>query len=148
MGKETKMTTNNHYLGEVFARLALAVDQHLPGYVDSYFGPDEWMTQAKQDGKLPLLNLTEKVDQLARDISQADNLDAQRKDFLARQVTAMQMSLHLLSGEKVSLAEEVHALYDVQPMWKDESIFEEAHKALDELLPPGNSLHERMRDWN
>ncbi|HKY53733.1 MAG TPA: hypothetical protein VJM08_05465 [Anaerolineales bacterium] len=142
------MTINNHDLGEEFAKLALAIDQHLPGYVDSYFGPDEWMTQAKQDGKLPLTNLTEKVNQLATDISQADNLDTQRKDFLARQVTAMQMSLRLLAGEKVSLAEEVHALYDVQPAWKDESNFEEAHKELDALLPSGNSLQERMQDWN
>ena len=148
MGKEAKVITNNHHLGEEFAKLALAVDQHLPGYVDSYFGPDEWITQAKQDGKLPLLNLTEKVDGLATDISQADDLDAQRKDFLARQVTAMQMSLRLLSGEKVSLAEEVYALYDVQPTWKDESNFEEAHEILDKLLPPGDSLQERMQDWN
>ena len=148
MGKEKKVTINNHDLGEEFAKLALAIDQHLPGYVDSYFGPDEWMTQAKQDGKLPLTNLTEKVNQLATDISQADNLDTQRKDFLARQVTAMQMSLRLLAGEKVSLAEEVHALYDVQPAWKDESNFEEAHKELDALLPSGNSLQERMQDWN
>jgi hypothetical protein len=148
MGREAKVTTNNHHLGEVFAKLALAVDQHLPGYVDSYFGPDEWMTQAKQDGKLPLLDLTEKVDRLATDILQANDLDAQRKDFLARQVTAMQMSLRLLSGEKVSLAEEVHVLYDVQPTWKDESNFEEAHQILDKLLPPGDSLQERMQDWN
>jgi hypothetical protein len=148
MGKEIKVTTNNHHLGEGFAKLALAVDQHLPGYVDSYFGPDEWMTQAKQDGKLPLPNLIEQVDQLATDISQADDLDAQRKDFLTRQVTAMQMSLRLLTGEKVSLAEEVHALYDVQPAWKAESNFEEAHQVLDKLLPPGNSLAARMQDWN
>ena len=148
MGKEKKVTTNNHHVGEVFVRLALAIDEHLPGYVDSYFGPNEWKQEAKQAGKLSLLNLTEKVDRLATDISQADNLDAQRKDFLARQVTAMQMSLRLLSGEKVSLAEEVHALYDVRPTWKDEAIFEEVHKALDELLPPGNTLHKRMQDWN
>ena len=142
------MTSNNQNLGEEFAKLALAIDQHMPGYVDSYFGPDEWMTQAKQAGKLPLTNLTEKVDQLATDISQADDLDAQRRDFLARQVTAIQMSLRLLAGEKVSLAEEVHALYDVQPSWKDESNFEEAHKELDMLLPQGSSLPERMQDWN
>ena len=148
MGKEARLTTNNQNLGEEFAKLALAIDQHLPGYVDSYFGPAEWMTQAKQAGKLPLPNLTEKVDQLATGISQANDIDPQRKDFLARQVTAMQMSLRLLSGERVSLAEEVHALYDVQPIWKDESSFEAAHKELDLLLPPGNSLQERMQDWN
>lgn len=142
------MESNNGRWGEEFARLALAIDQHLPGYVDSYFGPDEWIAGAKQDGKLPLSDLTKRVNQLATDISQVDDLDAQRGDFLARQVNAMQMSLRLLAGEKVSLSEEVRALYDVHPAWKDESNFVEAHQELDLLLPPGNSLPERMQDWN
>jgi len=119
----------------------------MPGYVDAYFGPEEWQTDSKQDGKLPLQNLIERTAPLANDISQADNMDSQRKDFLARQVTAMQMSLRLLAGEIVSLAEEVDALYDVQPKWKDESHFEEANKELASLLPPGDSLPERMQTW-
>ncbi|HET9905834.1 MAG TPA: hypothetical protein VFQ23_04320 [Anaerolineales bacterium] len=142
------MESNNGRWGEEFARLALAIDQHLPGYVDSYFGPNEWMAGAKQEGKLPLSDLTKRVNQLATDISQVDDLDAQRRDFLARHVNAMQMSLRLLDGEKISLSEEVRALYDVQPAWKDELIFVEAHQELDLLLPPGNSLPERMQDWN
>lgn len=141
------MKQDEQDLGEEFVRLALAVDEHLPGYVDSYFGPDEWKDQSKQTGKLPLPDLTEQVDRLANDISQADGMDTQRNDFLTRQVTAMQMSLRLLSGEKVSLAEEVHALYDVQPQWKDESNFEEAQRELDELLPGPGSLHERNEKW-
>jgi len=134
-------------LSEDYLRLALAIDEHLPGYVDSYFGPDELKTQTKKDGKLPLQNLTERTDQLASDVAKSD-MDIQRKDFLTKQVSAMQMSLRLLEGEIVSLAEEVHALYDVQPDWKDEMIVEEGHKELDFLLPPGNSLPERMQEWN
>lgn len=133
--------------GERFVRLALAVDEHLPGYVDSYFGPEAWQTQSRLAGKLPLPDLTQQTDRFANDISQAHDLNAQRRDFLARQVTAMQMSLRLLSGEKVSLAEEVCALYDVRPQWKDESNFEAAHRKLNELLPGGGSLQERYVRW-
>jgi len=142
------MTMYDHEPGEEFVRLALAIEQHMPGYVDSYFGPDDWMTQARQAGKIPLPDLTEKADRLATSLSHADELDAQRRDFLERQVTAMQMSLRLLSGEEVSLADEVQGLYNVRPEWKDESIFEEAHRALDEALPRGNSLPERMQAWS
>jgi hypothetical protein len=148
MGKESGVTKNNQSVGEEFAKLALAIDEHLPGFVDSYFGPDEWKQETNQAGKLPLPNLIERADRLSTDISQSEDLDGQRKDFLVRQVTAMRMSLRSLSGEKVSLMEEAQALYDIQPAWKDESNFEEAHKALDALLPPGNSLQERMRDWS
>ena len=101
------MTSDPQQVGKEFVKLALAINEHLPGYVDSYFGPEEWMQDAKGAGKLPLHELTKMVDQLVNDISHADGMDVQRKDFLARQVTAMQMSLRLLHGEKVSLAEEV-----------------------------------------
>ena len=35
-------------------------------------------------------------------------------------------------------------LYDITPTWTDETIFEEAHRALDELLPGDGSLAERL----
>ena len=142
------MSNNHNQLGEEFVKLSLAIDEHLPGYVDSYFGPDKWKTEAQQAGKLPLPDLTDRTAQLVRGISQADSLDAQRKDFLARQVTAMQMSLRLLAGEKVPLADEVEALYDVRSTWQAEANFEEAHEELENALPAGNSLQERMQAWD
>lgn len=142
------MTQDGLKLTDEYIRLGLALDEYMPGYVDSYFGPQEWQAQAKQDGKIPLQYLTERTARLANNISQTDGMDAQRKDFLARQVTAMQMSLRLLAGENISLAEEVDALYDVQPGWVDESKFEEGHRELDQLLPPGDSLTERKQAWD
>jgi hypothetical protein len=141
------MITSDQEWGERFVRLALAIDEHLPGYVDAYFGPEEWKAQAKQDEKLPLSELTDQVHHLAVDVSQADGMNSQRKDYLACHLTAMQMSLRLLGGEKVSPADEVEALYDVRPDWKDESNFEEAHKLLNEVLPPGGSIKERTLKW-
>ena len=135
-------------LSEEFVRLALAIEEHVPGYLDAYFGPDEWMQEAKQAGKLPLTELAERTDRLTREDDRVNDWDMQRKDFLAAQLRAMQMSLRMLSGEKVSLMEEVQALYDVQPEWKDESIFIEAYKRLEELLPAGGSLKERLERWN
>src|SRR5678815_3277635 len=96
-------------ISEEFVRLALALNEHLPGYVDSYFGPNEWAQEAQQAGKLPLPELTQRVDRLAASAAQTDEPDAQRKDFLARQISAMQMSLRLLAGENISLVEEAQA---------------------------------------
>jgi hypothetical protein len=142
------MTKDDQYLSEEFVKLALAIEEHLPGYLDAYFGPDEWMQKAKQAGKLPLDELAERTDRLAGEVSRVDDWDAQRKDYLAAQLRAMQMSLRLLAGEKVSLVEEVRALYDVQPAWKDESIFVEPYQRLEVLLPGEGSLKERLERWN
>jgi hypothetical protein len=141
------MNKDHQRSDEEFVKLALAIDEHLPGYVDSYFGPAEWQQEAKQAGKLPLPDLVHRVDELAMNVAEANDWDAQRKDFLLHQISAMQMSLRLLGGENVSLAEEVQGLYDVQPTWKDESNFVEAQKRLDEVLPPGDSLKERLESW-
>ena len=141
MSKETQP------FDEEFVRLALAINEHLPGYVDAYFGPSQWDQEASQTGKLPLPALTQRVDQLATNVSHANEWDAQRKDFLAHQISAMQMSLRLLAGENVSLAEEAQALYDVQPAWKDEAYFLEYQKWLDDILPKGSSLKERLETW-
>ena len=141
------MSKDDQQLGEEYVRLALAINEHLPGYVDSYFGPIEWTQEANQAGKLPIPTLTQRVDQLATNVSHAIEWDAQRKDFLAHQISAMQMSLRLLTGENVPLAEEAQALYDVQPAWKDEAYFIEHQKWLDESLPKGGSLKERLETW-
>jgi hypothetical protein len=141
------MNAENPRLDEEFVRLSLAVDEHLPGYVDSYFGPTEWRQEAKQTGKLPLPDLAARVNQLAADVAQMYEWDAQRLDFLVRQISAMQMSLRLLGGENISLAEEVRGLYDVEPTWKDESNFLEAQKQWGDILPPGGSLSERRERW-
>jgi hypothetical protein len=140
--------SNNYDFGEEFVRLALAIDQHAPGYVDAYVGPEEWKVQVNQQGKISLSELTRRINELTTHLSSTNDMDAQRKDYLARHLTGMKMSLRLLSGESISLAEEAQALYDIQPTWKDESNFEEAHKAWDELLPAGGSLRERMIAWN
>lgn len=142
------MKVMDQHIGEAFVRLALAVEEHLPGYVDSYFGPNEWSEEAKQTGKLPLPELTDRAVQLAEDLPRNHEMDGQRKDFLEKQIRAMQMSLRLLQGEAVPLAEEVEGLYDVRPEWKDEANFREAHKLFDQVLPGDGSLQERMEIWD
>lgn len=131
-------------IGEAFIRLALALDQHLPGYIDSYSGPPDWQAQAKAHGPQPLAELAQATSTLASQIAHDNTLDAQRKDYLARHVAAMQTSIRLLQGERMSLADEVEQLYDVRPAFVNESVFEEAHRVLDALLPAGDSLSARM----
>jgi hypothetical protein len=130
--------------GKRYVHLALAIDQHIPGYIDAYFGPSEWKEAAAAHGKRPLEELALEVVALKNAISEDAHMDAQRSDFLTRHLQATSTSLRLLQGERLSLAQEVEALYDISPSWVSEARFEDAHQLLDELLPPGDSLQERM----
>ena len=47
-------------------------------------------------------------------------------------------------ARRLPLGEEATLLYDITPTWVDEREFEEAHRQLDDLLPPGDSLFERL----
>ena len=104
----------------------------------------EWKAQAEREDKRPLPDLARRASELAAAVATDASLDAQRKDFLACHVRAMQASLRLLSGEKMALAEEAEQVYDIRPAWIDEVVFEEAQRELDELLPPGDTLLERL----
>ena len=138
------MTTSADLIARRYVQLALAIGQHTPGYVDAYYGPPEWRDQAEAEGLRPIAELVSEVSSLAAAVADDAEMDSQRRDFLTRQVRAMQTSLRMLQGEQLTLAEEVKALYDITPDWVDEAIFQEAHRTLDELLLAGDSLMERM----
>ena len=137
------MTTVADFIPQAFVKLALALDQHIDGYIDAYYGPPEWRQKAEETGPRPVADLAQKAADLASAITEDADLDPQRRHYLSREVRAMQTSLRLLQGEQVALVDEVKGLYDVTPEWVDESVFEKARLALEELLPPGSSLHER-----
>ncbi len=60
----------------------------------------------------------------------------------------MRMILRLLEGKEVSLTEEVRELFDIEAVWRDESIFLEVQKELDQVLPGKGPLKERLEHWN
>ena len=138
------MTLSDMSIPQRLVQLALELDKHLPGNVDAYFGPPEWKAASAAHGPQPIEELARHAARLAADIDQESNLDDQRRDYLARHVTAMQTSLSMLQGESLPLAEEATLLFDITPAWVDEREFEDARRLLDDLLPPGPSLRERL----
>src|SRR6185369_14871418 len=100
--KDNLMMITIEDFGERFVRLALALEEHIPGFVDAYVGPEEWKAQAKQQGKIGLSELTAQVNAFVTDLASTNDMDVQRMDYLARHLTAMQMLLRLLAGEKLS----------------------------------------------
>ncbi|MEP7198192.1 MAG: hypothetical protein ABI874_00125, partial [Chloroflexota bacterium] len=76
-------------IGAAYVQLALAIEQHLPGYVDAYFGPPDWKQQAEAHGQRLIADLTARAHELSQAIQSAP-MDAQRRRYLAKQVMAMQ----------------------------------------------------------
>lgn len=120
-----------------YINLAFGLEGHRPGFIDGYFGPEAW----KHTDKQPLAELELEANALADAVERLE--PPERGLFLSPQVQAMQTSIHLLKGERLPYAEEVHGLYDVEPQRAPESEFEEAIAALGELLPGEGEIAER-----
>ena len=130
-------------VGEAFVRLALAIDQHFSGYVDAYFGPQDLSHTARRQGRIPLPDLAARAQELAFSVASDASLARRRREWLQGEVTAMQTTLRLLAGEPLDILLEVRELYGVTPAWVDESTFEEAHRALEAVLPGSGPVPER-----
>lgn len=127
-------------VGESFARLALAIDQHAPGYVEVFLGPAVWRQQAQDAGPRPLVELACEAAALLAAVAADAALDTSRMAALTAEIRAMTATLRILQGAKLSLREEAEEFFDIAPQWVDETHFAEAHRTLDQLLPPGDSL--------
>lgn len=124
-------------VAQQYVELAFGLEQHLPGYIDSYFGPEAW----KRTDKRPLQDLERDAEVLAAEVAGLE--DASRRAFLAAQVRAMQTSIKLLQDRDVPYAEEVRGLYDIEAERVPEAVFEEAIAKLDDLLDGSGDIAAR-----
>ena len=134
---------DNRPILESYVKLALAIDQHAHGYVDAYFGPQGWRTEAEESDPVPLMDLIAIADDAIGALSAFSPQDNQRRVFMSKQLQSMRAILHILAGNRLSVRDETLALYDIETEWCDESEFIEAQYTLDQLLPSGGSLYER-----
>ena len=99
-----------------------------PVFVDAYYGPPAWRSAVEAGAPRSVAELAWEADDLVAALAAADmDADAQRRDFLARQMRAIQTSLRGLLGERLGLVEEAAGLYDIAPAWTDEAVFVGAH---------------------
>jgi hypothetical protein len=141
-----QMTHNS--ITEDYVRLALAINRHLPGYAEVYYGPREWKDESNRSELGSLNHLAQLADQLLTEIAASSEFDEQRRDFLNTQLAAMHSLLAILQGSRMPVYAEAKSLYGINYQWVDEAEFREAHLVLDELLPRGGTLYDRARTMN
>jgi hypothetical protein len=131
---------------EAYVKLVLAVGQHDPDYVDAYYGPTAWRPAA---GATPrsLGHLRDEVARLLEDLSgsarSADAMGVLRREYLERQLHALDARLRMLQGERFTFDEESRALYDAVAPTHDEAYFARTLSELDARLPGRGPVHER-----
>jgi hypothetical protein len=95
-------------IAEGYVKLVLAVGQHDAAYVDAYYGPDAWKTDAERQKK-PLSQIDAEADRLIRTAgprpSGGDETISLRHDYLVKQLQALGARAHALGRAKMSFDE-------------------------------------------
>jgi hypothetical protein len=144
----TPTSDNMNAIAERYVKLVLAVGQHDPDYVDAFYGPAEWKTEAARQ-KFPLPQLRGDAEALIAaipelsDAERRDELVVLRRDYLRRQLQALQTRVRMLEGTTLTFDEESKALYDAVAPVHPESYFQDALGELDRRLPGKGPLIER-----
>src|SRR2546426_5543653 len=106
--------TSVNEIAEAYVKLVLAIGQHDPDYVDAYYGPPEWKKQSH--GKRPLDAIAHEAtrlrDQLAQISKPTDEMERLRREYLTKQLSALEARVRMLNGEHLKFDEESQALYD------------------------------------
>ena len=105
-------------VAERYVHLVLALGQHDPDYVDAFYGPAEWKTQAEKEKKsldaigAEAAELSATLAKTPDAATSGDEMLKLRREYLQKQVAALAARVRMLKGEKLKFDDESRALYD------------------------------------
>lgn len=131
-----------------YVALILEIGEREPGYVDAYYGPAEWQAAAAAAPRtVPQLiqgaaSLTGRLEAVST--RGAEPAVTQRRAYLLAHVSAASARLRMLSGEKMSFADEAEALFGIRPELRPLTDYDPVLAEIDALLPGEEPLTDRV----
>ena len=123
--------------------LALRLDQHVPGTVDGYLGPADLKAQVDMEQLRPAARLADDAASLrARVPLEVDEAD--RRDWLDRQLLAIETLARVQAGESIGYLEQVTRCFAHTPTPVPEVELDRTAHELDELVPGVGPLADRL----
>src|SRR2546430_6397495 len=139
-------------IAERYAHLVLALGQHDPDYVDAFYGPAEWKTQAEKEKK-SLEQISEEVGDLILDLPKTgevrvdDEMLTLRREYLRKQVYALFARVMMLKGVKFTFDYESQQFYDAVAPQQSELPFDKIIDQLESKIPGEGPLWKRYEEW-
>lgn len=131
-------------IGEGFVKLALALGEHDPAFVDAYQGPDEWAETAKQEQR-PLDALELDAQGLLISLKRANgDAPSVRGAMLEKLIRAALTRIQMAQGKRFTFDEETRRLYDAVAPHYDLAEFDASLAEIDALLPGEGALSDRV----
>jgi hypothetical protein len=132
---------------EAYVALGLRLGRHVDGLVDAYYGPPDIARRVAAEPPRSPAALVEEARRLLADLDHDTDLPPARRRWLRGQVEGLRTTAARLAGEPISYSDEVESCYGVRPRKVDESVFDDAHRRLDAVLPGTGAVAERYIAW-
>lgn len=135
-------------LAERFVRLSLEIGAHEEGYIDAYYGPPEWKTEAEANPR-SVAQLKTDADALRADLTAAvaNETDAamqRRARTLEVYVSSARFRLDMIEGRRVPLADEAEALFNLRPELRPLSSYDAALERIEQVVPGSGPIASRV----
>jgi hypothetical protein len=136
-------------LAEHYVRLALEIGAHEEGYIDAYYGPPEWKTEAEAHPR-STAELKSALDALSAQIAAAlaqarEPLVQRRARALAAYVSSARFRLDMIDGARAPFVEEAERLFALRPTLEPLESYDPALARIDAIVPGAGSLADRVQ---
>jgi hypothetical protein len=144
-------TADLNALAERYVRLALEIGTHEEGYIDAYYGPEAWKTEAEAHPR-SVAQLKTDADVLRAELAAAvstaaDSATARRARTLEVYVSSARFRLDMIEGRRVPLADEAEALFGIRPDLRPLSSYDEALARVEAVVPGQGPLAQRVETF-
>jgi hypothetical protein len=131
-----------------YVKLQLAIGEKEEGYIDAYYGPPEWQSEAKLKPQARP-ELAARAGVLAvrlRSLADArlQPIERRRRDFLLANLRAASTRLRMMQGEKLAFADEAEGLFGVRPELKPLAAYDPVLARIERLVPGTGPLADRV----
>ena len=97
--------TGMNPIADSYVKLVLALGETDSDYVDAYYGPPEWKKEA-EESKPPTIEILQSAHHLAEQLEKLPEpkgeQDQLRREYLLKQLSALEARVRLLQGEKMT----------------------------------------------
>lgn len=133
-------------LARDYVQLALEIDAHESGYVDAYFGPEEWREAARKNPReRPALKQdADRIKAALHAFTIQSGEQGQRAKVLLANVSSARFRLDMIDGARVPFADEAERLFALRPELKPLSEFDSVLARIDTLVPGTTPLSQRV----
>jgi hypothetical protein len=144
----TKPAPDLNRLAESYVRLSLEIGAHEDGYVDAYYGPAEWRTQAMAHPR-STAELKRAADALHAQIEAIESASAEtavkrRAHTLAAYVASARFRLDMIDGARAPFVQEAQLLFALTPEIKPLTAYDPVLARIDALVPGHGELSGRV----